>query len=222
MSCNGAYAEAWEFASWFCKGALLERVDDSGGAGNAALADSQVDFLRLGVQANVGMVLYNVTQGTNGPVTAVTTHSVTATGVTWDDGDEYRIVTLDAQQIAAIERNLSIAATDIHAALAASGACDCTLSSWGSQFLAKINIIDAAAFYSCTCGQPAAAALSDETRRRYQEWVQTQLNLIRTMKLELCDGETGADFPVTGWAQQGLTEFNKAQIIVDDIVKNSS
>ena len=221
MACTGRFAEAWQFASWFCVEALLENVDDSGGAANLFLTDSQIDFLRSGVQAGVGMVLYNTTQDTSGQITAVTVHTVTATGVTWDDGDAYRLVTLNVRQRAAIERNLSIAATDIHAALAASGACDCTYSAWGNQFLAKLNIIDAAAFYSCTCGAPAVNALSGDVRNQYREWVQVQLDAIRTMKLELCDGHTGAEYPVTGWAQQGLTEFNKAKIIADDIVANS-
>jgi hypothetical protein len=117
-----------------------------------------------------------------------------------------------------VQNYLDIAVSDIHGALAASGACDCTLASWATTLLKKLNIVDAAIFHKCPCGAPL---ISDDMRRAYLEWMNLQLELIRTGKLELCDGETGADFPVTGWAQQGLTEFNKAQIIVNDIVENS-
>ena len=221
MPCSGRYAEAWQFASWFCVEALLSNVDDSGGAGNLFLTDSQVNFLEGGVQANVGMILYNTTQGTHGQVTAVTIHTVTATGVTWDDGDAYRIVALEAQQRASIEANLNIAATQIHAALAASGACDCTFAAWANDWLAFLNCVIAAAFYSCTCGRPAVAAMSDDTRNSYREWAQAQLEALRDGRFEVCDGETGSEYPFLGWAEQGTTAFARARIVLNDILRNS-
>ena len=90
MPCTDKYAAAWHFASFFCVGSVRTGTDDSGGSANAALSDSTADF--DDIQAGVGMVLYNTTQGTNGPVTARTPTTLTATGVTWDDGDAYRIV----------------------------------------------------------------------------------------------------------------------------------
>jgi len=221
MACTGRYSEAWQFAAEFCIEAIVSNVDDSGGAANLFLTDSQVNFVELGVRANVGMVLYNTTQATNGQVTAVTAHTLTATGVTWDDGDAYVIVAIDVQQRSTIERYLNLAATDIHAARAASGGCDCTLASWAADYLAHLNIVMAAAFYSCTCGRPAVSALSDETRTAYREWAQAQMDAIRDMRIELCDGETGSEFPVIGWAEQGVTEFAKAQIVLNDILRNS-
>ena len=212
MACTGRYAEAWQFSSFFCTGGLLSRIDDSGGAGNAFLTDSQATFTNS-VEANVGMVLYNVTQSTSGPVTAVTQNTLTATGVTWDDGDTYRIVTINAQEIATIELYLDIAAADLHAAMAQSGMCDCTLASWATGFLQKLNIIDAASYYQCPCGQPD---MSDELRGRYLDWCSTQLEAIRTGNLELCQGHTGSDFPAMGWAQQGWTPHATAEIIFNE------
>ncbi len=220
MACSERYAEAWEFAAWFCVEAVISNVDDSGGAGNLFLTDSQVNFSELGIQANVGMVLYNVTQGTSGQVTAVALHTLTAAGVTWDDGDAYLIVAIDAQQRSTIERNLNLAATNINAARAASNGCGCTLASWAADYLSHLNVVMAAAFYSCTCGRPSISALSDDTRNSYREWAQAQIDAIRTQHIELCDGETGADFPVVGWAEQGWNEFARTRIVLNDILRN--
>jgi hypothetical protein len=43
------------------------------------------------VLVNIGVDCHNDTQVTNGAVTAVTHNTVTATGVTWDNGDTYSI-----------------------------------------------------------------------------------------------------------------------------------
>jgi hypothetical protein len=192
-------------------------VDDGGGAAVAFLSDSQADFVTSGVRANAGMILYNLTTSLNGPVTAVTTTTITATGVTWTNGDFYRIVTIDAQEIATIELYLDIAASDIHAAMAGSGMCDCTLANWATAYLEKLNIIDAASYYQCPCGQPH---MTDEMRQSYLRWCSDQLALIRTGQTELCHGATGSDFPAVGWAEQGLTEFATAEIIANYAARN--
>jgi len=215
MACTGRYAQSWQFASFFCTGVILQNVDNSGGAGNLFLTDTTINFLAPAneVEAGVGMILYNTTAGTSGPVTAVTAHTITATGVTWSNGNGYRIVLIDAIERSTIELYLDIAASDIHAAMAASGACDCTLASWAAGFLAKLNIIDAASYYQCKCGQPS---MTDELRGRYLDWCSTQLEAIRTGALELCDGATGSDFPALGWAQQGWTDWATAEIIYNE------
>ena len=218
MSCSGRYAQAWEFNSFWCASSLLQRVDDSAGAGNASLEDSQTDFIAAGVRAGVGMVLYNLTDGSSGPVIAIPDeHTLTATlaGGTanlWDDGDEYRIVPITAQEIAAINHYLDIAASDVHSALAASGQCDCTLASWASEYLKKLNIIDAALYFSCSCQSPS---LSEEAKQRFLDWMSAQLELIRMDKVDVCGG-TGAEFPALDWAEQSSTEFAAAQIIFND------
>ncbi len=106
---------------------------------------------------------------------------------------------------------LEITASDIHAALAASGACDCDLASWAMVFLKKLNIIDAAVLYVDGC-----VHLTDAQRKMFLDWISTQLDHIRDGTLELCEGETGAEFPAIGWAEQSVTEFAAAQIILND------
>jgi hypothetical protein len=216
MSCTGRYAEAWEFAAFWCVGNVITGVDDSGGVGNPSLQDSYQDFIRSGVKPNQGIILYNTTQGTSGAVTAVTNTTLTATGVTWDDGDGYRITMITAAERSTIEHYLNVAASDIHAALAASGACDCTLADWAEDFLVKLNIIDAAAYYECPCGAPQ---MTPERKGQLLDWMTLQLSLLREGKLEVCHGATGSDFPAIGWAEQTLTEFNTARIIYNQTMR---
>ena len=215
--CVGRYADAIDFASWWCISSLIHGYDDSGGAANVSLQDLTWDFVQRGVEASQGMILYNVTAGTSGEVTAVTTNTMTATGVTWDDGDEYRMVTLDGTEIATIDSYLDITAADIHAALGAQGMCDCTPAPWAIEFLKKLNIIEAALFYSCPCAKPN---ISDTMRQGLLTWATNELSNIRMGRIELCSGETGSEFPYTGYAEQGTTEFAKVNIIVNDILRN--
>jgi hypothetical protein len=215
--CSGQYATSLAFASFWCLGSLIRGYDDSGGAANVSLQDLTWDFVQLGIEANVGMILYNMTAGTDGEVTAVTANTMTATGVTWDDGDEYQIVPLDGNELAMIDMYLDITANDIHAALGAQGMCGCTPAPWALAFLAKLNIIEAAIFYNCPCAKPK---ISDDMRQSLLAWATNELSNIRMGKIELCAGETGAEFPYTGYAEQGTTEFAKVNIIVNDILRN--
>lgn len=215
MGCTGRYAEAWQYAAFWCVGSILTGTDDSGGAGNASLQDSMANFVNLGVEAMTGMIIYNTTQGINGPITAVTPTTITATGVTWDNGDAYRVVPIDANERSTIEHYLNITAPNIHAALAASGACDCTLAGWADEYLAKINIIEAGSFHQCPCAQPGQR-LSDEERRLWLEWSDRQLSLLRSGEIEVCAGATGSTFPAIGVAEQAVTEFAGARIIYND------
>lgn len=213
MACTGRYAQAWEFAVFNCPSTILKGEDRSGGGPNASLSDSQASFVTGGIRANVGMVLYNLTTGLNGVVTAVTATTLTATGVTWTDGDLYRIAALSGIEIASIESMLDIAATDIHNALAAANACSCTFASWADAYLAKLNIIDAQIFYNCTCGNNR---LAEDEKARLQTWITTELNEIANGNRELCSGETGALFPSLDWAEQSGTAFAAAEIIYND------
>jgi hypothetical protein len=181
MTCSGRYAEAWQYAAFFCVGSLLKGEHGGAGPGDAALSDAGVNFLNAGVKPNVGMVLYNLTAGTDGPVTAATEHTLTATGVTWDPLDVYRIVMITAAQRSTIEHYLDVTAGDIHAARAASGGCDCTLAGWAHEHLEKLNIIEAGIFHECPCGDPK---ITDEQRRLYQEFITDQLAQIRDGRIE--------------------------------------
>jgi hypothetical protein len=185
--------------------------------GAAALSDTQAHFLENGVETNVGMVLYNLTTGLSGPVTAATEHTLTATGVTWNTGDAYRIVLISTEERSTIEHYLNIAAADIYAALGAAGACDCTLAAWAADYLAKLNIIEAGAYHVCPCANPT---FSDEARARYLEWAAGQLDKIMDGTIDVCDGHTGKNFPAFTWAEQSLTEFNAARIVVNDQMRN--
>lgn len=218
MGCGSRYAEAWQFAAFWCVEQLLTGAHEGVGPGDAALQDSQRSFLTRGVIPYQGFILYNLTQNTSGPVTAVTETTLTATGVTWDADDLYRITLINAIEISTIEHWLDIAASDIHAALMAIHACDCTLRSGATGYLEKLNIIDAAAYYNCKCGN---THLSNEMKQAYLRWMGEQLNLIATGVIELCSGATGANFPAMGSASQSVTDFNAAHIIINDILRNS-
>ena len=212
MTCSGAYALGWQYAAFFCVGSLLKGEHGGAGPADAALSDAGVNFLNAGVKPNVGMVLYNLTAGTDGPVTAATEHTLTATGVTWDPLDVYRIVMITAAQRSTIEHYLDVTAGDIHAARAASGGCECTLASWAHEHLEKLNIIEAGIFHECPCGDPK---ITDEQRRLYQEFITDQLAQIRDGRIELCEGATGSEYPAIGIAEQTVTEFNQALITMN-------
>ena len=129
--------------------------------------------------------------------------------------DFFCITCTDSDCENTINSFLELAAADIHAALAATGACDCTLANWAEQFLAKLNIIEAAAYYQCPdkCGAPR---LSDEMRQAYIQWIDNQLQMLSSGQLDVCDGATGKDFPALGWAQQGWTNRATAEIIFNE------
>lgn len=122
----------------------------------------------------------------------------------------------DVTQVAEVNSYLAIAAADVHAALAAVGACDCTLASWATVYLKKLNIIDARVIHGCPCGN----RLTDEQRRMWLEWLDRQFELIRTNKLVLCSGDTGSEYPAFATAEYSWTVWNEAQIIVNEELKS--
>jgi len=203
---------------------MIKGLHEGAGPADAALIYAAGDFINRGVEANTGMVLYNTTQGTSGEVTARTATTITATAVTWEPLDAFRIVLANGLELDTVEHYLDVAASDIHAALHASGACDCTWASWATNsgdnigFLAKLNIIDAAAYYNCRCGKPQ---FNNAQQERFLNWMSTQLEMLVTGRLEICEGETGSDFPAMGWAEQATNDFTAAQIIWNDILRNS-
>lgn len=224
MACTERYAEAWQFIVFWCQDQMIKGLHEGAGPADAALVYAAGDFVNRGVRPNVGMVLYNTTQGMHGEVTASTATTITATGVTWDALDAFRIVLANGLELDTVEHYLDVAASDIHAALHSVGACDCTLAGWVESsgdaigYLAKLNIIDAAAYYNCRCGNPRFPPAQQE---RFLNWMSTQLDMIVTGKIELCAGHTGSEWPARGWAEQGHTDFQKAQIIWNDILRNT-
>jgi hypothetical protein len=222
MPCTGRYAEAWEFVAFWFTGVVWTSNDRSvGGVGNANLFDDQVNFNERGsTVANTGQWLWNLTQGTDGPIVEVVDNNrIRADGVVWDSGDSYRISLLTSQEKGQIEVALDIAASDVHAALAASAQCDCTWSAWSANLASKLNIVDAAAYYQGKCGSPK---FTNDQRQGYLAWMSDQLRQIRMSEIDLCAGATGADFPAVGWAEQVTTEFSRAEIILKDIERNAA
>jgi hypothetical protein len=93
--------------------------------------------------------------------------------------------------------------------LAAQGACDCTWQSWVPNYLAKLNIIEAAAFFMCTCAQPK---LSAEQKNNLLEWATEQIKTIRDGEIAVCEGDTGKDYPAVGWAEIAHTAWEDIEI----------
>jgi len=120
---------------------------------------------------------------------------------------------------AEVNRMLELAASNINMAIHSAGACDCTFSSYANRYLIDLNCVIALVTFNCQC--TTIRALSAEDRAVWADWANTQLELIRTGKIELCDGETGSDFPYVSWADQGVTEFARARIIANDVLRNS-
>lgn len=211
MACSGAYATAWQFASFWCISGYLDGFHAGAGPADAALQDTGVDFLSEGAEINVRQILYNVTAGTSGPITGATATTLTATGVTWDALDAYRVSFIDASEMSRIDMNLELTAGNIHAARAATNGCDCTLAGWAADELAKINVILAGTLYSCRCASPH---LNDaEQKRLLFEWVEGKLEMIRDGRIELCDGYGAKDFPAWGVIEKSTTPFAAAEII---------
>lgn len=113
-----------------------------------------------------------------------------------------------------IERKLEQGAGPIHMARHSSGGCDCTLASAATDYLVVLNVVIARVTFNCPCPR---SKLTPEERRIWLEWSEDQLRMIRTQEIELCYGETGADVPYVGYAQQSVTEFTAAEIIAKDI-----
>jgi hypothetical protein len=117
--------------------------------------------------------------------------------------------TLDIQKEATINRQLTITAGAIHAAMSASDQCDCALADWAANYLKHLNIILAAATQDCPC-----STISSDEKAAYLAFVNAELEKIRTGQVDVCGG-TGKDYPAYGAIQYNLNIFNKAQIIQD-------
>ena len=219
MSCDARFATAWAYSSFWCSSSIQYGEDDSGAGPNAFLTDSIGDFIKMGLKANKGQRLYNLTTGLDGLITAVTATTVTATGVAWTDADEYRVTTMTRRQESAINRYLDSTAGRIAAALQAIDACDCTFSTAGAAFLADLNVRLAGIYHECPCGSPN---LSIDEKRLYLEAASGDLEAIRTNELDPCADATGASFPAVGSAAIGWTEFSQAEIIENKMKRESS
>lgn len=217
-NCDGvAYATAEDYVGFLCNSARISRVHD-GPDEALSLTDSIGRFRTRGIQAGVGMILYNLTDGSQAVVTGVTEDNLVGTltgGVDnfWEIGDQYLIVTVDAFERATVDHYLEVTASDIAAAVAAGGQCECSITAWGAALLKKLNILDAISLYVCSC---RAGAISDTERQQHRNFVEAQLKLIREGRIDVCGG-SGSDGPAFGSSKEAVTPFAAAQIIRDRI-----
>jgi len=124
----------------------------------------------------------------------------------------------DPDTLATIENALELAAADIAAALASVGACDCNYPAWADVYLAKLNIVDAAVLHNCPCGN----TLNDTQLGLWHNWLTDNFTMIRTGKIDVCTGETGADYIAFGVVERGLTEFSRAEIVINQLLRDRS
>lgn len=114
--------------------------------------------------------------------------------------------------VAAIERALDITSGRILLALASVGADGCTLSTGGADALKLLNCLLAALYHDCPCG----GQLEDNVRTSIEEQVTNTLEALGNGTLEVCQGETGINYPVFEVAEQGTTIWNQARIILNN------
>lgn len=124
----------------------------------------------------------------------------------------------NAAEVAEVEAILDLAASDLHVNLAAVGACDCTLTSFALVYLKKLNVIDAAVVHNCTCG---GVRLSDEQRQAWLQWLDQQMELIRTGKVPLCEDDSGSEYPAFATAEMSYTGWNEANIAANEAIRNT-
>ena len=132
-----------------------------------------------------------------------------------DDYNQFWCLTLDLSDpstVAEVNRMLTLAAADLHGPLASVAACDCVSASWALDLLRKLNVIEVAVFYRCSCGP----TLTADEKRLYLEWLDRQMEQIRQSKIDLC-GKTGAEYPAVGTVELNLTDANARRIIQNRI-----
>ena len=112
----------------------------------------------------------------------------------------------------AIERYIIKGAARINASLRMTAQCDCTFTGDAAVFLEELNIIAAALLIFCP---DCSRRLTDDQKEFYNGWLSEQLALLRTGEIDLCAGATGIHYPAVGWAEQSVTEFSSARLILD-------
>lgn len=111
-----------------------------------------------------------------------------------------------------IEQALDLSAMKIDLVLASVDACDCTLSTAGSNGLAYLNCLLAVIHYRCPCN---STQISDEMARLYAEEAQSMIDALTDGRLEVCEGETGSQVVAIDWAEHATTPWSAAQIIIN-------
>lgn len=136
---------------------------------------------------------------------------------TAQDFAQYWCIEIEPDEEARLNLNLKRTAGRIHAARQANNQCSCDLSEWGADYLAELNVIAAAVTYKCPCSN---LKLTPEEKVAWLEALQNDLASIRGGQIELCSGETGAEYPYVTWAERSLTVFNTRQIVANEIQRS--
>jgi hypothetical protein len=123
--------------------------------------------------------------------------------------------TLDLSKEAIVNAQLKITAGAIHAAMSASGQCDCDLAEWATQYLKHLNIVLTAATQDCPC-----STIGNEEKAAYLAFVNQELEKIRLGQVDACGG-TGKNYPAFGTAELGVNIFNRAKIIQNRLQRSS-
>lgn len=104
---------------------------------------------------------------------------------------------------------IRLSAAEINVALQASNQLACTKDDNTSEFLKLLNVIGAALMTE----YDNARFWTDETKRRFQQWKDQNIELLRTGQLAVCAGETGLEYPAVATAEVAYTPEGAAKII---------
>ena len=115
----------------------------------------------------------------------------------------------EVQELAPLLRS---SAGRVHAAMAATGMCDCALASWATEYLKELNMTAAVVMFNISC-----VRLSNDQRQLFAEYLTEQLALIRTGEIELCSGATAKQHPSFAVAEIAMTDRNAATIVANRI-----
>lgn len=121
---------------------------------------------------------------------------------------EYWFFAFDPTDDPELQPILDKSAARIHAALAASGQCDCTQAPWAIEYLKELNIIIAGVYFNVAC-----VRISEDQRKLYNEYIVEQLGLIRNGEIETCQRETAKQTPSFAIAQYALTDRQAATLV---------
>jgi len=123
----------------------------------------------------------------------------------------------DVVMLDRIERALDMSAGKIDGALVSVGACTCTLSVAGQRALANLNCLLAVVHYSCPCN---SVDVTDDMRRLYAEEAQGMIDALLSGVLEVCEGETGSNFPSVAFPQVAWNDALAAEIYNNSLKKS--
>jgi len=118
---------------------------------------------------------------------------------------------VDADVRHRIETTLDLAAGHIDGVRASVGADTCTVSTSVSHMLEQVNAIYAAVVWNCPCSRSIEGAAKD----RLMEWATNICDSIANGSLEVCEGETGVNFPAAAMPKVAWNDAVAAEIYLN-------